>query len=87
MASITPDPLSHPKSKGRGDSKQDGRENELAALQKQRNKEKSDWQNGESEIGLDKQHRQSNKGKSVCCLDVKDWLLNRLKNENQGFCK
>ena len=50
--------LHHPKSREKGDFKEDKREIELAVQQKQRSKQKSNWQDGKSETGLDEQLRQ-----------------------------
>ena len=47
-------------------------ERELAAPRSQPNKEKKDWQRGESETGPDELLKQKNKGKHVCNVDAID---------------
>ena len=52
------------------DFKDEEKETELAVPPKQQSKERRDWQGGKSETGPDEQHRQKNKGKRVCNVDV-----------------
>ena len=63
-------PLHQPKSRERGDFKEDDREKEPIMPQKQLNKERPDWQDDEPATGPGEQLRQKNKGKHVCNADV-----------------
>ena len=66
--------LHQPKSRARqkGGCIEDEREIELTMLWKQRSKEKSDWQDSESETGPEEQHRMKNICKSFYNTDMAD---------------
>ena len=55
--------LRQPKRVEKGHFKEEEREIELAVPRKQRNKEKSDWQDGESETGPEEQPRLKQRSK------------------------